>query len=57
MPDLYLLRSLAEQGASDWESNLPDDDEPLYNEADAKPIYWDPSAGACPEIDGEGSVC
>jgi hypothetical protein len=40
-----LLRSLAEQGLRAWAEQLPQDDEPLFDEADAQPIRWDEDRG------------
>jgi uncharacterized protein YukE len=40
-----LMRSLEHQGFADWASDLPDEDDALFDEADVQPIQWDPTGG------------
>lgn len=40
-----LLRSLAATGLEEWAAALPTEEEPLFDEADVRPIYWDEAQG------------
>jgi hypothetical protein len=40
-----LLRSLADAGFDEWVASLPIEDEPVFDEADVRPIYWDEAQG------------
>jgi hypothetical protein len=40
-----LVRSLADAGFQEWVAALPIEDEPVFDEADVRPIYWDEARG------------
>jgi hypothetical protein len=40
-----LVRSLADVGFQEWVAALPIDEEPAFEEADVRPVYWDESQG------------
>jgi hypothetical protein len=40
-----LVRSLAETGVPEWAASLPEEEEPLFDEADVVPVHWDEAQG------------